>query len=256
MRDNDKPPVWKMIREAVEALGGKTANVAVRHWVLQRYPGTNPATIQCQIVSCTVNHPSRIHYPQNKKPRMSNTHYDFLFRTDRGHLELYNASKHGQWEIFQREDGRPGVGLLGQEEELAEAETGAAFAAEAHLRDYLAQHLDQVEPGLQLFVDEDGNDGVEYRTAVGRIDILAVDGNGGFVVIELKVSHGPDSAAGQVLRYKNWVKKHLAEDVPVRGIVIAQHISDKLLYAIASDADVSAKEYELSLTITDVGRIQ
>jgi hypothetical protein len=34
--------VWQMIREAVEALGGSTANVAVRDWILERYPGTNP----------------------------------------------------------------------------------------------------------------------------------------------------------------------------------------------------------------------
>lgn len=257
MTHNEKPPVWKMIREAVEDLGGRTTNVAVRDWVLQHYPGTNPNTIQCHIVLCTVNHPSRIHYPQNKKPRISNARYDFLFRPDRGQLELYNPAKHGQWQIFKRDDGRLGVGLVGQEEQgIEEAETGAEFGTEAHLRDYLAQHLERIEPGLQLYTHDQGENGVEYHTPVGRIDILALDRDNKFVVIELKVSRGPDSAAGQVLRYKNWVRKHLAEGDEVRGIIIAGHVSDKILYAIASDPDISAKQYELSLTITDVERIQ
>jgi len=252
MTHDEKPPVWKMIREAAEALGWKTTNVAVRDWILQRYPGTNPTTIQCHIVSCTVNHPSRIHYPHNKKPRISNTQYDFFFRTDRGQLELYDPEKHGRWEILEREDGRLEVGLVGEMGDKEEA----GFAAEAHLRDYLAQNLEQIEPGLQLYTDDEGTSGVEYQTPVGRIDIVAVDRDNGFVVIELKVSRGPDSVAGQVLRYKNWVKKHLAGDAPVRGIVIAGHLSDKIRYAIASDPEITAKEYELRLAITDVERIQ
>jgi hypothetical protein len=92
----------------------------------------------------------------------------------------------------------------------------------------------------------------ETPTPVGRIDILAVDSGGGFVVVELKVSRGPDAAAGQVLRYRNWVRKHLADGKPVRGIVIAQHVSEKILYAIASDADVHAMEYEISLKLRSV----
>ncbi len=267
MTHNERPPVWKMIRGAVEDLGGRTTNVALRDWVLRHYPGTNRSTIQCHIVVCTVNHPSRIHYAYNKKPRTSDTKYDFLFRPDRGQLELYDPAKHGQWRIFKRDDGRLGVGLVGQEEEgieepetgagfATEAESGAGFAAEAHLRDYLAQHLKRIEPGLQLYTDDEGENGVEYTTSVGRIDILALDRDNKFVVIELKVSRSPDSAAGQVLRYKNWVRKHLAEGEEVRGIIVAGHISDKILYAIASDPDISAKQYELSLTLTDVERIQ
>ena len=36
------------------------------------------------------------------------------------------------------------------------------------------------------------------------------------------------------------------------GIIIAQHVSDKVLYAIAEDPDISAMEYEISLSLRAV----
>jgi hypothetical protein len=250
--------VWEMVRQAVNDLGGETTNVAVRDWILQRYPGTNPNTIQCQIIVCTVNHPSRVHYPENTKPRAANTKYDFLYRCGRGLLELYNPEKHGQWEIYEQENGKLGVRRIDEEVQMEEEEAkeGTGFAAEDHLRDYLAQHLDVIEPGLELYVDDHEKDGVEYRTGVGNIDILAVDKKGGFVVIELKVSRGPDAASGQILRYKNWVKVNLANNRPIRGIIIARHISQKIRYAIASDPEVTAKEYDITLSLRDVEGIR
>ena len=53
------------------------------------------------------------------------------------------------------------------------------------LRDYLVQHLEDVEPGLDLYTDEHGIDGIEFSTPFGRIDILATDREDRFVVIEL-----------------------------------------------------------------------
>jgi hypothetical protein len=46
MPELKRPPVWRMIREAVEALGGKTTNVEVRDWISAHYPGTNANTVQ------------------------------------------------------------------------------------------------------------------------------------------------------------------------------------------------------------------
>lgn len=251
----DKPYVWQMVREAVDALGGDTTNTAIRDWILEKYPGTNTNTIQCQIIVCTVNHASRIHYPENKKPRTANGSYDFLFRPERGRIELFDPTRHGEWEIVEKDDGTLGVTIAGDGCEEAKGDPEQRFAAEDHLRDYLAQHLDLVEKGLQLFVDDDGNAGVEYQTPIGRIDILAVDASGGLVAIELKVSRGPDAVAGQILRYKNWIKCHLADGKPVRGIIIAQHITDKIRYAIMADDELSAMEYSLSIELKAVGAI-
>jgi RecB family endonuclease NucS len=244
-----------MIREAIDALGGSATNVAVRDWILGHYPGTNVSTIQAQTIVCTVNHASRTHYPENQKPRTADTQYDFLFRPERGKLELYNAAKHGVWEIVEGEDGRLRVCQADVDEIRGEEPAGEAFAAETHLRDYLANHLDVIEPGLQLFVDEDGTAGVEYLTDVGRIDLLAVDAKDGLVVIELKASRGPDAVCGQLLRYKGWVSRHLANGRRVRGFIIAQHISDRIRYALADVQDVCLKEYALNITLREVPHI-
>ena len=252
------PYVWQMIREAVEALGGKTTNVAVRDWILDKYPGTNTSTIQAQIIVCTVNHPSRLHYPANQKPRAAKRSDDFLFRPERGKLELYDPERHGYWEIAENEDGRLVVHETdeeGTEKEKESSSGGGSFAAEDHLRDYLAANLQVIGPGLELYADSDGNSGVEFVTPVGRIDLLAVDKDGGFVVIELKVGRGSDAVSGQLLRYKNWVKRHLAGEKRVRGMLIAQHISDRIRYALAQTDDVHLKEYELSLVLRDVPQL-
>jgi RecB family endonuclease NucS len=125
------------------------------------------------------------------------------------------------------------------------------LTAESHLRDYLVQHLGDIEAGLDLFVDDNGVDGVEYSTPIGRIDILAMDSTGGYVVIELKLAHGPDAVCGQLMRYMGWVKRHLADGSTVRGIIVAQRISDRIRYAMADVPNVQLKEYELSLILRD-----
>jgi hypothetical protein len=87
MRESGQPPVRAMIRQAAEALGGPFTVRALSDWVLQHYPGTNPSTVQTQIVFCTVNNPSRVHQAVNKTPRAAeDARYDFLFRAERGDL--------------------------------------------------------------------------------------------------------------------------------------------------------------------------
>ncbi len=62
MKSQMKPPVWKMVKEAVEALAGTTTNIAVRDWILKKYPGTNLTTIGCQIFVSTINYAPSSHY--------------------------------------------------------------------------------------------------------------------------------------------------------------------------------------------------
>jgi hypothetical protein len=81
-----------MIKEAVENLGGMATYSEIKDYIRNKYGEVNESTINCQIIVCTVNHPSRIHYPENKKPRIANSRYDFLFSTGykyrRGEVEL------------------------------------------------------------------------------------------------------------------------------------------------------------------------
>ena len=129
----------------------------------------------------------------------------------------------------------------------SDPEQESEFAFEAHLRDFLAKNLDRIEPGLRLY-DSQGCKGVEFAVDGGRIDLLAVDQNNKFVVIELKLSQGRNKALGQLLYYMGWVDKHLG-DGPCRGFIIASDISEELSIAVSRVTGVGLAEYHMSFTI-------
>jgi hypothetical protein len=140
-------------------------------------------------------------------------------------------------------------------DEPEELDERALFALEAHLRDFLAGNLGRVAlgtNGLKLYRDSTGKSGVEYQTAVGRIDLLTVDGTGAFYVFELKLERGPDRALGQLARYMGWVKVELAAGKPVHGVLVASSIEPKLKYAASVLPNVSLLEYELSFKVRGV----
>src|SRR5688572_9432655 len=89
------PYVWQMIKEAVENMGGQATHSQIRDYIKKTYGPVNDNTISAQIAVCTVNSPSRIHYPENQKPRSTDSRYDFLFSTGRGQVEFYNTQRHG-----------------------------------------------------------------------------------------------------------------------------------------------------------------
>ena len=74
--------------------------------------------------------------------------------------------------------------------------------------------------------------GRQYETTVGPIDILARDKKtGGYVVIELKKGRAADKVFGQLSRYMGWVKKNLAKDAEVSGMIVGSNIDAKLVAA-------------------------
>jgi RecB family endonuclease NucS len=93
---------------------------------------------------------------------------------------------------------------------------------------------------------------VEYDAGGRFIDILAVDKNGQFVVIELKVSKGYDRVIGQLLRYIAWVEKNLSDGVQVRGFIVANEISDDLRLATRKIPGVKLFQYKLAFSLEDV----
>jgi len=146
------------------------------------------------------------------------------------------------------EDFREGRG-----ESVLEAEDedeDQAFAAEADLRDFLASNLTCVEPGLRLY-QQGEQKGLEFPVDDGRIDILAEDKTGRFVVFELKLARGRSKALGQILYYMGWVDKHLGSG-PCRGIIVAKEISDDLVLAVQRVEGVSLYRYKLSVSVEQV----
>ncbi len=49
-----------------------------------------------------------------------------------------------------------------------------------------------------------------------------------------------------------WIKKHLAQDVGVKGVIVAQSISEQLKYAVSLVPDISLFEYAISFNIQPV----
>jgi len=143
--------------------------------------------------------------------------------------------------------------------DVAPSEIGAApgrFAVERHLHDYMFDNW----PRLGLATDWDifARDGVadagyEFRTPVGRIDLLARHKRESrWLVIELKRDKSSDATVGQVLRYMGWVKEHVADpqDV-VEGMIVATEGDTQLHYALRAAPSVSFKSYEVEFRLKD-----
>jgi hypothetical protein len=124
------------------------------------------------------------------------------------------------------------------------------FAVEAHLRDFLAKNLGLIEPGLRLYSSPE-HDGIEFPVDNGRIDLLAIDRDGKFVVIELKLSQGRNKALGQLLYYMGWVDQHLGHS-PCRGFIIGSDVADELAVAVARVPGVSLAKYRMNFAIETI----
>ncbi|MCP5410851.1 MAG: DUF91 domain-containing protein [Alphaproteobacteria bacterium] len=146
---------------------------------------------------------------------------------------------------------------LGENGALVAPEEGEAdqiFTLEYQLRDFLAANLHTLsitEKKLKLFVDPTGRDGVEFPTAVGLIDILAIDENGDFYVFELKRANSSDRAVGQLTRYMGWVTQTIGKGRRVSGIIVAKGIGSNLRYSASMVPGVSLFEYEVNFQLQE-----
>ena len=126
------------------------------------------------------------------------------------------------------------------------------FGLEYQLRDFLAQNLASIPVHgrrLRVYVDPTGRDGIEFPTAVGPIDILAIDDAGNFYVFELKRGRTPDYTIGQLMRYMGWVGQTIGKTKEVNGVIVAKQISETLRYAVCVVPKVSLFEYEVSFQL-------
>ena len=133
-------------------------------------------------------------------------------------------------------------------------EDPSAFVLEKYLEDFIVSNFDAIFKGkLRLFEDGEGNDGQQYTTDIGPIDILAVEPTtGSFVVIELKKGRPSDRVVGQILRYMGWVKKNLcASGQAVKGLVICQESDPKLSYALEVTTNVHVRYYKVSFVLEE-----
>jgi hypothetical protein len=153
------------------------------------------------------------------------------------------------------EDKAPMVDhVLGSaEDQEEEAPSPPAFSLEAHLRDFLAANLHTISVDgrrLRLYVDAAEREGIEFPTAVGPIDILAVDDEGSFFVFELKRADSSDRVVGQLARYMGWVQQTIGKDRKVYGVIVARSVNRNLRYAASIIPSVRLFEYAVQFSLT------
>lgn len=178
---------------------------------------------------------------------------------------LRNALKKAGWSVQETDTETrlhpPGAalndatidGVLGRDDDADDTESSEqSFALEYQLRDFIAQNLSTIpimDKTLELYVDPTGRDGIEYLTAVGRIDILGRDSSGAFFVFELKRGRSPDYTIGQLPRYMGWVKHTIGREHQVFGVIVAKSIDKKLRFAASVIPNTSLLEYEVEFRL-------
>lgn len=244
-------PVHALMKDMVAQLGIGPADIITRDqvwtWFQARYPKIKKSTVNSHLIRLSANAPSRVNW--NFKPEDD----DVFYQIDSSRFRLYDPLNDPAAIGKHNADDRQ---QLCDPADSADDVSTTEFAYEHDLRDYLAKNLHLVEPGLRLYEDE-GVKGIEFPAGNRYIDILAIDKNDDYVVIELKVSRGYDRVVGQLLRYVGWIQQnHANAEQKVRGVIVSREITDDLRLACSGLQHVSLFEYQLSVTLKSVKAAQ
>jgi endonuclease len=135
-------------------------------------------------------------------------------------------------------------GAEGEIEESIES----SLSLERDLHSHFAAKVQEIEPGLTLV-----DNGVEYPTDAGRIDLLARDTDRRLVVIELKAGKAKDNALGQLLGYMGCLAtSERNAGTAIRGILVASGFDDRVIYATRALPSVKLVKYQLSFILQEV----
>lgn len=100
------------------------------------------------------------------------------------------------------------------------------YLDEKEISDYIAEHPEIVEEGLRILRRE-------KPIEVGYADLVGVDKDGRYVIIEVKRVHAGVDAVRQLSNYVNALKKRNLQ-AKVRGILVAPSISKEALSLLTS----------------------
>ena len=219
-------------------------------WFRAHYPDIRPTTVQMHVEGMAINSTVRKHH-QNIRP---DSGHDLFFKVAPGRFRLWEKATDSEPIYPDQTKTTPAAG--GGDSEIStdadEVNEGSQeFAFERDLRNYLSKNLTSIEPGLRVYQDEEFS-GVEFPVGGRFIDILAVDSQGVLTVVELKVSRGHERVVGQILRHMAWVKKHVALGKNVRGIIVANEVSEDLQLAASLVPGLQLFEYAISMKLTRV----
>ncbi|MFL9824351.1 endonuclease NucS domain-containing protein [Rhodoplanes sp. SY1] len=145
----------------------------------------------------------------------------------------------------------PGIDIGEGGSKDSEENEEPTFSFEYQLRDFIADNLSTINingKSLRLYEDDNG-EGVEYRTAIGPIDILATDKDGSFYVFELKRANSHDRAIGQLARYMGWLKQTIGTNKDVFGVIVSKSVGNQLRFARTVVPNVFLFEYQISFNL-------
>ncbi len=235
------------IKKIFEDKGGILSTQDVVENIKERFPNNQwkRNTISAHLIGLSVNHFSAKHYAW-LIPRA------FLYSLGNGRYRNYNPENDGKWKLI---DGSPTLIDEEVENDIEDTTYEGALSLERDLEDYLVHNLSMIEDGLKLFQEEEIS-GQQYRTEnAGRIDILALDKEDRYVVIEIKAGTADEKVCGQILRYMGWIKKHLADDCNVRGIIVAHNFSEKMTYAALALPNINLVCYNVNFSFSNKDQI-
>jgi RecB family endonuclease NucS len=92
--------------------------------------------------------------------------------------------------------------------------------AEADLKERVLANPDLVESGFRALA-------TERETPAGPVDVYGRGADGAVVVVELKANRAGPSAASQLERYVNALRRDLHADSKVRGVLVAPAVTEK-----------------------------
>jgi endonuclease len=240
-------PVRLLMKDMVTDLNIREGQIITREqvssWFENNYPKIKPSTVSAHLLKMSTNAPSRVHY--NVNPDGED---DLFYQIDSQRFRL-SDTQNDLAPLYERQ-----IDIIdpnGEDDTVLVQPT--EFAYERDLKNFLSKNLHLISPGLNLYEDEEGITGIEFPVGGRFIDILAVDKQNNYVVIELKVSRGYDRVIGQLLRYMVWIEREQAEPgQDVSGIIVAREISEDLLLASSKVAGIKLFEYQLSVNLRKI----
>lgn len=241
---------WAAQHLAPGTLFSKSQPVA---WFKANFPLIKSNTVEMHVEGMATNNTLRRHHPSIKP----GSGHDLFYKEGPGRFRLWDKERDPapryKTDIEAQNLAESGIPAEGLETDIDQL-IGDTFAYEKDLQNYLSRNLHHLEPGLRLYEDE-GLTGIEFNAGGRFIDILAIDPDGEFVVVELKVSRGYDRVIGQLLRYMGWVESNIADGKQVRGIIVASEITQDLILATKHISNkVKLFEYAISFSIKEKGR--
>ena len=176
------------------------------------------------------------HFPDSKWKK---THYSwYKSKIKSGIIEVPGFVPHAEGNEAKEDD------IEAEIEDTIEA----SLSLERDLHTYLACRVEKIEQGLEIV-----ENGVEYQTDAGKIDILAKDKANNLVVIELKAGKAKDSAFGQLLGYIGCITTSAEfKNIKIRGIIVASNFEQRVIYAARGLPNIKLIKYQLSFEFQEV----